>query len=158
MNQPPLEINSIQLPKNLNSTTNNDSLTQSAIASSSTNTTISNEINTSSILKPSTITNEPTTKEGEVKEDEEEIEEITRPKARLVMGEPLGESSTSGTNGNKDTIIEGEELIENEEILSDLPDEAEDLDMTHLRLRTLRGLNLERFKKVQVCLSLLIYS
>jgi hypothetical protein len=64
-------------------------------------------------------------------------------KAQLVMGPPLG------SNPNE-TVHEGPELVENEEILAELSNEVEDLDLTHLRLRTLRGLGLERFKVVQV--------
>jgi len=68
-------------------------------------------------------------------------------KAQLVMGPALGESSSG--NG-KDTVVEGETIAENEEILADLPDDALDLELTHLRLRTLRGLGLQRFKNVEV--------
>ena len=67
-------------------------------------------------------------------------------KAKLVMGEPLGGNS----GNNNETVVEGEVLAENEDILADLPDDATDLELTHLRLRTLRGLGLERFTKVQV--------
>lgn len=95
---------------------------------------------------------EPLTPESEVEtheafanlKDERHFEDTKR-KAQLVMGPPLGGS----TNPNE-TVHEGEELAENEEILAELPDETEELELTHLRLRTLRGLGLERFKKVQV--------
>lgn len=72
-------------------------------------------------------------------------------KAQLVMGPPLGNQGTAG----KDTVVEGETIAENEEILADLPDDALDLELTHLRLRTLRGLGLQRFKSVEVSRSLL---
>lgn len=65
-------------------------------------------------------------------------------KAQLVMGPPLG-----GGNNNE-TVIDGEVLAENEDILAELPDDATDLELTHLRLRSLRGLGLERFTRVQV--------
>jgi len=67
------------------------------------------------------------------------------------MGPPLGNQGTAG----KDTVVEGETIAENEEILADLPDDALDLELTHLRLRTLRGLGLQRFKSVEVSRSLL---
>lgn len=79
--------------------------------------------------------------------DERHFEdEKQKRKAKLVMGPPLGEAEAKAN----ETIIEGEELRENESILADLPDDAEDLELTHLRLRTLRGLGLERFRNVQV--------
>ncbi|GAA5898452.1 hypothetical protein JCM5296_000436 [Sporobolomyces johnsonii] len=68
-------------------------------------------------------------------------------KAQLVMGPPLGGSASAAPG--QDMVIEGETLAENEEILADLSDDATDLELTHLRLRTLRGLGLERFTKVQ---------
>lgn len=67
-------------------------------------------------------------------------------KAQLVMGPPLGGS----TGNNGETVVEGEVLADNEEILADVADDATDLELTHLRLRTLRGLGLERFTQVQV--------
>lgn len=67
-------------------------------------------------------------------------------KAKLVMGPALGQSS----GNNNETVVEGEVLADNEDILADLPDDATDLELTHLRLRTLRGLGLERFTKVEV--------
>ncbi|GAA5969754.1 hypothetical protein JCM11641_008032 [Rhodosporidiobolus odoratus] len=63
-------------------------------------------------------------------------------KAELVMGPPLG-----GTGS--DTVHEGEQIAENEDILADLDDDATDLELTHLRFRTLRGLGIERFRKVE---------
>ncbi|GAA6002407.1 leucine-rich repeat domain-containing protein [Rhodotorula paludigena] len=71
--------------------------------------------------------------------------------AKLVMGPPLGgnESGSAGGAPAGDQVIEGEALAENEEILADLDDDALDLELTHLRLRTLRGLGVERFRKVQ---------
>lgn len=74
-------------------------------------------------------------------------------KAQLVMGPPLGGSSSAAPG--QDTVIDGETLAENEEILADMSDDATDLELTHLRLRTLRGLGLERFTKVQVSTLLL---
>jgi protein phosphatase 1 regulatory subunit 7 len=79
-------------------------------------------------------------------------------KAQLVMGPPLGGAGAgAGAGGaeqlqgnNNETLIEGQVLAENEEILADLEDDATDLELTHLRLRSLRGLGLERFTKVQV--------
>ncbi|KAK4058554.1 protein phosphatase regulatory subunit Sds22 [Microbotryomycetes sp. JL221] len=69
-------------------------------------------------------------------------------KAQLVMGQPLG-----GADDNQ-----GQDVIaDNTEILADLPDDALDLELTHLRLRTLKGLGLERFRKVQNLLSSLSY-
>lgn len=72
--------------------------------------------------------------------------------AKLVMGPPLGgnESGSAGGAPAGDQVIEGEALAENEDILADLDDDALDLELTHLRLRTLRGLGVERFRKVQV--------
>ncbi|KAL8286855.1 hypothetical protein RQP46_003861 [Phenoliferia psychrophenolica] len=73
--------------------------------------------------------------------DERHFEETKR-RAQLVMGPPLG--------GNEnETVIPGEEVAENEAILREFPDEAEDLELTHLRIKTLRGLGLERFKGVE---------
>ncbi|ORY73244.1 protein phosphatase 1 regulatory subunit 7 [Leucosporidium creatinivorum] len=69
-------------------------------------------------------------------------------KAQLVMGPPLGAEQPPAGNNNE-TVIDGQVLAENEEILADLPDDATDLELTHLRLRSLRGLGLERFAKVQ---------
>ncbi|GAA6001955.1 hypothetical protein JCM10207_003010 [Rhodosporidiobolus poonsookiae] len=66
-------------------------------------------------------------------------------KAQLVMGPPLGEGGQQG----QEQVIEGEQLAENEDILADLDDDATDLELTHLRLRTLRGLGIERFRKVE---------
>ncbi|KAI5474175.1 protein phosphatase 1 regulatory subunit 7 [Pseudohyphozyma bogoriensis] len=73
--------------------------------------------------------------------DEREFEDKKRREAKLVMGPPLG--------GPDDTVVDGEQLPGNEEILADLPDETEDLELTHLRLTTLKGLGIERFKNVQ---------
>ncbi|BGP14752.1 hypothetical protein JCM10213_004309 [Rhodosporidiobolus nylandii] len=64
-------------------------------------------------------------------------------KAQLVMGPPLGGEQQG------DSVHEGEIIAENEEILADLDDDATDLELTHLRLRTLRGLGIERFRKVE---------
>ena len=58
------------------------------------------------------------------------------------MGPPLG--------GPADEVIAGEQVAENEAILVDFPDSAEDLELTHLRIKTLRGLGLERFRAVEV--------
>jgi protein phosphatase 1 regulatory subunit 7 len=85
-----------------------------------------------------------------LKLDERHFEDSKRKderRAQLVMGPPLGGNSS---NPNNETVIEGEVLAENEDILADLPDDATDLELTHLRLRTLRGLGLQRFTKVQV--------
>ncbi|KAK4053503.1 anaphase-promoting complex subunit Cut9 [Microbotryomycetes sp. JL201] len=60
-------------------------------------------------------------------------------KAQLVMGQPLGADETQ----TADTVTD------NTEILAELPDDALDLELTHMRLRTLKGLGLERFTKVQ---------
>ncbi|GAA5876346.1 hypothetical protein JCM16303_007107 [Sporobolomyces ruberrimus] len=78
-----------------------------------------------------------------LKLDERHFEDSKKREAKLVMGPPLGGSA------QQDTVVEGETIAENEEILADLPDDALDLELTHLRLRTLRGLGLERFTKVQ---------
>lgn len=64
-------------------------------------------------------------------------------KAQLVMGPPLG-------GPKEDEVIEGQTIEANEDILADLDDEATDLELTHLRLRTLRGLGIERFRDVEV--------
>ncbi|GAA6050909.1 hypothetical protein JCM3770_002529 [Rhodotorula araucariae] len=69
-------------------------------------------------------------------------------KAQLVMGPPLGDEPSQG-GAQPDQVIEGQQLAENEDILADLDDDALDLELTHLRLRTLRGLGIERFRKVQ---------
>lgn len=63
-------------------------------------------------------------------------------RAKLVMGEPLGGEAP----------MEGESFKpeDNEEILVDLPDSTQELELTHLRLRTLRGLQLQRFTQVIV--------
>jgi protein phosphatase 1 regulatory subunit 7 len=79
-----------------------------------------------------------------LKLDERHFEDSKKREAKLVMGPPLG-GPQSG-----DQVHEGDVIAENEEILADLPDDALDLELTHLRLRTLRGLGLERFTKVQV--------
>ncbi|GAA5838538.1 hypothetical protein JCM3766R1_006005 [Sporobolomyces carnicolor] len=78
-----------------------------------------------------------------LKLDERHFEDSKKREAKLVMGPPLGGPS------QQDQVVEGETIAENEEILADLPDDALDLELTHLRLRTLRGLGLERFTKVQ---------
>ena len=63
-------------------------------------------------------------------------------RAKLVMGEPLGgEAPMEGDSFKPE---------DNEEILVDLPDSATELELTHLRLRTLRGLQLQRFTQVIV--------
>lgn len=70
--------------------------------------------------------------------------QLAEPKrAKLVMGAPLGESEFP---------LEGADVVQedNEEILVDLPDDTQELELTHLRLRTLRGLGLERFRQVIV--------
>lgn len=80
----------------------------------------------------------------------------TNRKAQLVMGPPLGQAqaqdgSAQGALAQQgDQVIEGQALAENQDILADLDDDALDLELTHLRLRTLRGLGIERFRKVQV--------
>lgn len=79
-----------------------------------------------------------------LKLDERHFEDSKKREAKLVMGPPLGGPS------QQDQVVEGETIAENEQILADLPDDALDLELTHLRLRTLRGLGLERFTKVQV--------
>lgn len=75
-------------------------------------------------------------------------------RAQLVMGEPLGgSSSTSAAGGGPGgTTASGETAAEisNDELLVELPDSTTDLELTHLRLKTLRGLNLQRFTAVQV--------
>ncbi|GAA5828336.1 hypothetical protein JCM11251_006203 [Rhodosporidiobolus azoricus] len=76
---------------------------------------------------------------------EDEKKRLER-KAQLVMGPPLGEEEGAS---KRDQVIEGEQLAENEEILASLGDDETDLELTHLRLRTLRGLGIERFRKVQ---------
>ncbi|GAA6064306.1 hypothetical protein JCM10212_002738 [Sporobolomyces blumeae] len=70
-------------------------------------------------------------------------------KAQLVMGPPLGDTPATGAQAGQDTVVEGQTIAENEEILADLPDDALDLELTHLRLRTLRGLGIQRFTKVE---------
>lgn len=69
-------------------------------------------------------------------------------RANLVMGPPLGESEP---HANGDQVVEGQEIAANEDLLTNYPDDSVDLELTHLRIRTLRGLGLERFTKVQVC-------
>lgn len=77
--------------------------------------------------------------------DERSFEETKR-RAQLVMGPPLG-----GPNGKEnETVIPGQEIAENEAILQGLDDDETDLELTHLRIKTLRGLGLERFKLVEV--------
>ena len=69
-------------------------------------------------------------------------------KAQLVMGEALGgEAPMEGDNFT---------IESNEEILVDLTDDTLELELTHLRLRTLRGLNLQRFHQVIVCSFILL--
>ncbi|GAA5929770.1 type 1 protein phosphatase-activating protein SDS22 [Sporobolomyces koalae] len=80
-----------------------------------------------------------------LKLDERHFEDTKKREAKLVMGPPLGDSSPAGG----DTVVPGDTLADNEEILADLPDDALDLELTHLRLRTLKGLGIERFTKVQ---------
>ncbi|GAA5868415.1 hypothetical protein JCM3774_003288 [Rhodotorula dairenensis] len=74
-------------------------------------------------------------------------------RANLVMGPPLG-GGGGGDHGaaaapNGDQIVPGAEIAQNEDLLADYPDDSLDLELTHLRIRTLRGLGLERFTKVQ---------
>ncbi|KAK4703770.1 protein phosphatase 1 regulatory subunit 7, partial [Phenoliferia sp. Uapishka_3] len=76
--------------------------------------------------------------------DERHFEETKR--AKLVMGPPLG---GEGAGKSNETVIPGQELAENEAILQAFPDEAEDLELTHMRIRTLRGLGIERFRAVE---------
>ena len=73
-------------------------------------------------------------------------------RANLVMGPPLGQHqhATTTTAANGDQVVPGEEIAQNEDLLADYPDDALDLELTHLRIRSLRGLGLERFTKVQV--------
>ncbi|GAA5975616.1 hypothetical protein JCM10908_005219 [Rhodotorula pacifica] len=75
----------------------------------------------------------------------------TERRANLVMGPPLGEEEASAptTTANGDQVVPGEEIAQNEDLLADYPDDSLDLELTHLRIRTLRGLGLERFSKVQ---------
>lgn len=85
------------------------------------------------------------------------IPEVPKRKAQLVMGEPLGLAAPrldgNGLPLESDSNSPNED-IPNEEILVDLPDNSTDLELTHLRLKTLRGLSLHRFKNVQVSPSL----
>lgn len=124
--EPPLQPTSFSLPAGVTTSTASD-----AAASAS--------------EEPLTPESEVETHEAFANLKDERHFEDTKRKAQLVMGPPLG----GGANPNE-TVHEGEELAENEEILAELPDETDELELTHLRLRTLRGLGLERFKKVQV--------
>ena len=76
-------------------------------------------------------------------------------RANLVIGPPLGEQHPHATTTavNRDQVVPGEEIATNEDLLADYPDDALDLELTHLRIRSLRGLGLERFTKVQVSLA-----
>lgn len=76
-------------------------------------------------------------------EDEKKRDER---RAQLVMGQPLGE----GDGAETDTVHPGDTIADNTELLADLPDDALDLELTHMRLRTLQGLGIQRFSKVQV--------
>ena len=71
-------------------------------------------------------------------------------RARLVMGPPLGgeASSDDGSAHGEDDEDDGPEGDAG--VLDDLPDDADELELTHLRLKTLRGLRIERFRQVQV--------
>lgn len=73
-------------------------------------------------------------------------------RANLVMGPPLGDPDQppAQATANRDQVVPGEEIAQNEDLLADYPDDALDLELTHLRIRTLRGLGLERFTQVQV--------
>ncbi|GAA5965171.1 hypothetical protein JCM8115_005375 [Rhodotorula mucilaginosa] len=75
-------------------------------------------------------------------------------RANLVMGPPLGGEhphphATTTAAASGDQVVPGEEIAQNEDLLADYPDDALDLELTHLRIRSLRGLGLERFTKVQ---------
>ncbi len=89
--------------------------------------------------------------------EEEVIPKLPKRKAQLVMGEPLGLAAPrldgNGLPLESDSNSPNED-IPNKEILVDLPDNSTDLELTHLRLKTLRGLSLHRFKNVEVSLSL----
>lgn len=79
-------------------------------------------------------------------------------RAQLVMGEPLGTTPpVLDAQGLPLQADPGTAELANEEILIDLPDSVEDLELTHLRLKTLRGLSLQRFTKVQVRNHLLVW-
>ncbi|KAM0754432.1 protein phosphatase 1 regulatory subunit 7 [Meredithblackwellia eburnea MCA 4105] len=93
---------------------------------------------------PSSIEQEETHEAFANLKDERHFEEQKRRQAQLVMGPPIG-----GEENGNETVIPGQEIAENEAILRDFPDDAEDLELTHLRIKTLRGLGLERFKKVE---------
>lgn len=76
-------------------------------------------------------------------------------RANLVMGPPLGGEhphphATTTAAASGDQVVPGEEIAQNEDLLADYPDDALDLELTHLRIRSLRGLGLERFTKIQV--------
>ncbi len=81
--------------------------------------------------------------------DERAYEDNKARQARLVMGPPLGEEERT-IGGPNDLVIEGEQLEANELLLADYDDDALDLELTHQRIKSLRGLNLERFKQVEV--------
>jgi len=81
--------------------------------------------------------------------DERAYEENKVRQARLVMGPPLG-GEDHPVGGPNDTVIEGEQLETNELLLADYDDDALDLELTHQRIKTLRGLNLQRFRHVEV--------
>lgn len=81
--------------------------------------------------------------------DERAYEDDKVRKARLVMGPPLGEEERT-IGGPNDQVIEGEQLETNELLLADYEDDALDLELTHQRIKTLRGLNIQRFKQVEV--------
>lgn len=145
--QTPLQPTSLALPAGLDSASSSSAPTASAlpppasILSTASGTEAKQEDG-----NPVTPPSEEESNEAFANLKDERHFEDNKRKARLVMGEPLGAT----VNGNGDTIVPGDELAENEEMLADLPDDAEDLEMTHARLRTLRGLGLERFRKVQV--------
>jgi len=81
--------------------------------------------------------------------DERAYENDKARKARLVMGPPLGEEERT-IGGPNDVVIEGEQLEANELLLAEYDDDALDLELTHQRIKSLRGLGLERFKQVEV--------
>lgn len=71
-------------------------------------------------------------------------------RAQLVMGEALPVLSDADKDSNGLPLESASAETTNEEILMDLPDDTLELELTHLRLKTLRGLGLHRFANVQV--------
>ena len=71
-------------------------------------------------------------------------------RAQLVMGPPLGGEPDDGGSGLNEEVTPHQEMQNNAQLLAGLEDDAMDLELTHARIRTLRGVGIERFRNVEV--------